>query len=153
MARATDQDTKYSIKPFDPNTHDRTAFSCGYDPIDNFFRFSARGQQKGNFVRIYVALEEGAGSVAGFYAINSHSFSAGDLPKRFQKALPRHGAVPSIYIAACAVDVKTKGQGLGTLLIVDALKLIGRLSLELGVYAAVVDVLDDGNEKSTERFL
>lgn len=34
------------IEPFDPEKHDRTAFSCGIDQVDNVFRKIANKRSK-----------------------------------------------------------------------------------------------------------
>lgn len=42
------------FEPFDPEKHDRTAFSCGVDQVDNYFRKTANKLQKAENVRVFV---------------------------------------------------------------------------------------------------
>ncbi len=42
----SDADALNLIEPFDPEKHDRTAFSCGIDQVDNFFRKTANKLSK-----------------------------------------------------------------------------------------------------------
>ena len=66
---------KIRIKPFDPDIYDRAAFSCGVERIDNFIKRTANKQQKGEFIRVWVAVGDDETSILGFYAINAHSIN------------------------------------------------------------------------------
>ena len=63
---------KLIIEPLDPLKHDRAAFSCGIEQVDNFFQKTANKLQKSDNVRVFVMTQD-AGPVMGFYAINSHA--------------------------------------------------------------------------------
>ena len=143
--------SKFSIQPFDPKNHDRTAFSCGAARIDNFLKFSATKQQRGDFARVWVAVAEGQRQVLGYYAINAHAIEADALPVKFTRNAPRHGGVGAAYVSMFGVDKSVQGQGLGTLLIADALKRIALVSDELGIFAVVLDVLADDGAAAIER--
>lgn len=147
----TKHSNRIAIEPFDPGTHDRTAFSCGSDPIDNFLRYTAKKHQKGDFARVWVAVRPGSSEVIGYYSINSHAIQADDLPRKYTRNAPGHGGIGAAYISTFGVDEKFQGAGLGTLLIADALKRIARLSDELGIFAVVLDVLDEGDAETTEK--
>ncbi len=138
-----DDELKISIEPFDPDKHDRTAFSCGAERIDNFLKRSAKKHQKGDFTRVWIVTRLGESAVLGFYAVNSHALVGEDLPARLTKNTPRHGAVPAAYVSMIGVDKTMQGRGLGRILLVDAVKRIARVSEALGVAAIVLDVLDD----------
>ena len=64
-------DPPYTTEPFDPAKHDREAFSCGVEQVDNFFKRTANKLGKADNARVFV-LTGGAGRVLGFYALNSH---------------------------------------------------------------------------------
>lgn len=147
----TEHPEKIAIEPFDPGKHDRTAFSCGSAPIDNFLRYTAKKHQKGDFARVWVAVKPGNPDVIGYYSINSHAVQAGDLPRKYTRSAPGHGGIGAAYISTFGVDAKAQGAGLGTLLIADALKRIARLSDELGIFAVVLDVLDEGDGETTNK--
>lgn len=96
-------------------------------------------------------MNPGSPDVIGYYAINNHSIQADDLPQRFTRKAPKHGEIGAAYISIFVVDTKAQGAGIGTLLIADALKRIARLSEELGIFAIVLDVLDDGDDKAISK--
>ena len=110
------------IEPFDPARHDRTAFSCGSDRIDNYLKRTAKKHQKDDFARVFVAVAPGETGILGYYAINAHGVEAQDLPATLSRKAPRHGYVPAAYLSIIAVDQRVQGQGLGQVLLVDALK-------------------------------
>jgi ribosomal protein S18 acetylase RimI-like enzyme len=136
---------KFKIEPFDPQKHDRTAFSCGVTQIDNFLKLTAKKQQKDDFIRVRVIVADGDSRVLGFHAINAHAIDAGELPAAFAKKAPRHGTVPAAYISMIGVDVAIQGQAIGKLLLADALKQILKASALIGTAVVMLDVFDDGN--------
>ena len=151
MTRDPTPAVKVKIEPFDPDFHDRAAFSCGSDPVDNFLKFTAKKHQQGDFARIWVAVANESPTVLGYYAINSHAIDADRLPRKFTRKAPNHGAIGAAYVSMFGVDTAAQGQGIGTLLMADALKRIARVSVELGIFAVVLDVLDEGDFETVEK--
>jgi ribosomal protein S18 acetylase RimI-like enzyme len=142
--------TRGIIEHFDPARHDRTAFSCGIEQVDNFFKKTANKLVKADNLRVYVMVDS-AGALIGFYAINAHKVDYTDLPSRYARNRPGHGAIPAIYISMIGVDLRHARQGYGGDLLADCLKRIARIGGELGVSVVMLDVLDDGNPKLVEK--
>ena len=143
---------RFRIAPFDPACHERSVFSCGVERLDNYLQRTAKKHQSGDFARVFVALVEEDPRVVGYYAINAHSIEAPDLPTALVRNAPRHGGVPAAYLSMIAVDRRAQGQGLGRILLADALKRLIPVSAEIGVAAVVLDVFeDDGAEAAARR--
>lgn len=142
---------RVNIEPFDPDRHDRSSFSCGVARLDNYLNRTVRKHQEGNFTRLFVALAPGEQAVLGYYSLNAHMIEAENLPSGLTKNAPRHGAVPAAYLSMIAVDTSAQGQGLGTVLLADALKRLIPLSDEIGLAVVVLDVIDDGGEAAFRR--
>ena len=142
---------RIAIEPFDPSRHDRRAFSSGVARIDNFFHRSLKKRQAGDFVRAWVAVEEGNPAILGFFALNAHSIEAGDLPARLTKNAPRHGAIPAVYLSMIGVDRARQGKGLGRILLADALARAVAAADAVGIAAVVLDVLEEGGAEATAR--
>ena len=140
------------FEPFDPDKHDRTAFSCGLDQVDNYFRKTANKLQKAGNVRVFVLLDASE-RLLGFYALNAHSVDYGELPKKYARTRPSHGSIPAAYISMIGVDQRYQGNGLGGILLVEALKKLVRVSEAVGIAVLRLDVLDCGNEEATNRRL
>jgi GNAT superfamily N-acetyltransferase len=80
--------------------------------------------------------------VVGYYAISTHRVVYEALPAAEAKGLPRLD-LPLVLIGRLAVDHTVQGQGLGALLLVDALRRSLQISEQVGIRAVEVDALDD----------
>nr|WP_319486060.1 GNAT family N-acetyltransferase [uncultured Cohaesibacter sp.] len=146
------EDQKYIIEPLDPDKHDRAAFSCGVEQVDNFFKKTANKQAKAGNLRVYV-MTDNEGAVIGYYALNAHSIDYQDLPKKFARTRPSHGTIPAAFIAMIGVDEKYAGHGFGGDLLVNALTRVVQAAEEIGIAVVLLDVLDDGVPELVERRL
>lgn len=140
-----------TIEPFDPKKHDRAAFSCGSERIDNYLKRTAKKHQKDDFARIFVAVRSGEAVVLGYYSINAHAVEGQDLPERLAQRAPRHGQIPAAYLSIIGVDQSMQGLGLGQVLMVDALKRMISLSEEIGLAVVILDVLQEGSDADIQR--
>lgn len=137
-------ESQYAIEPLDPNKHDRAAFSCGVEQVDNFFKKTANKLAKADNLRVFV-MSQADGTVIGFYAMNAHAGDYQDLPKKFGRDRPDQGSIPAAYISMIGRDQKFAGGGFGGDLLADCLNRILRISDELGIAVVMLDVLDCGN--------
>lgn len=142
--------TRHIIEAFDPEKHDRAGFSCGVEQVDNFFRKTANKLVKADNLRVFVMVDP-VGQVIGFYAINAHKVDYTDLPTKYARTRPGHGAIPAIYISMIGVDMRFAGYGYGGDLLADCLKRIARIADNLGVAVVMLDVLDCGNPGLVEK--
>ena len=140
-----------NIEPFDPKKHDRAAFSCGSERIDNYLKQSAKKHQKGDFTRVWVAVAPEEAKLFGYYAVNAHGIEGADLPEALTKHAPGHGFVPAGYISMIGVDQTQQGKGLGRILLFDALKRFAAAADEIGVAVAVLDILDEGGAEAVDK--
>ena len=122
--------------------HDREAFSCGQPDLDDWFRHRASQDQKRNVARVFVAVDSALG-VIGFYSLASFTLSSDDLPEKIAHKLPRYDTIPASLIGRLARDRRTRGQGLGELLLVDAIRRILGAGRSIAVFAIVVDAKDE----------
>lgn len=132
------------IEPFDPSRHDRTAFSCGVEQVDNYFQKTANKLAKADNIRLYVMVAAD-GTVIGFYALNAHAIDYSDLPAKYARTRPAHGSIPAAYISMIGRDRRFRGGGYGGDLLVDGLRRIAAAADAIGVAVVMLDVLDCGN--------
>lgn len=149
---AGDAETLNIIEPFDPDKHDRTAFSCGIEQVDNFFRKTANKLSKADNLRVWV-MTDAEGGLIGFYATNAHSVDYQDLPAKYARNRPGHGQIPAAYISMIGVDQGFQGKGYGGDLLIDCLRRLAHASEALGVAVVMLDVLDCGTPEQVERRL
>ncbi len=140
-----------SIEPLDPQKHDRAAFSCGTDRLDNFLKRTAGKHQAGGFTRVWVATEGERAEILGFYALNAHSLEGDDLPANMTRSAPRSGGIPAVYLSMIAVDRRHQGQGLGRILLAVGLNRAAAAADQIGLKAVVLDVIEDGGPEITEK--
>ncbi|MEL6506126.1 MAG: GNAT family N-acetyltransferase [Pseudomonadota bacterium] len=138
-----------NIEPLDPARHDRAAFTCRVERLDNFLNRTANKHQKGDFTRVWGATAPDDTSILGYYAINAHSLEGEELPGALTRNAPRNG-IPTAYLSMIAVHNRAQGQGIGVLLMADALKRMLRASEQIGLAAVLLDVLNDDGEEAYE---
>jgi GNAT superfamily N-acetyltransferase len=97
---------------------DPSEFHCGDDVKDEWIRRYAIPNHFGGGARVYVATRER--KIAGFYALATASIQHQDATFRVKKGNAPN-PVPAILLGRIAVDRKEAGQGLGTLLLRDAI--------------------------------
>ena len=139
-----------TIRIFDKALHDRSAFSCGFAPIDNFLKSSLSDQIKSGMVAAYMATGGDDPAVLGFYTLGALAVRADLGPTVWSRA--RVPDVPVIYIRAVAVREDRQGAGLGTALLIDAMARCAAIADRMGAAAIVLDVLKDDNFERRWRF-
>jgi len=139
------------IEPLDPQKHDRAAFSCGVEQVDNFLKKTANKLVSADNLRVFV-MTTATGDLIGFYALNAHAVDYQDLPIQFARSRPGHGSIPAAYISMIGVDLRHQGAGYGGDLLMDGLLRIARAADNIGIAMVLLDILDDGvAEKVTKR--
>lgn len=138
------------IAKFDKALHDRSAFSCGFGPIDNFLKSSLSDQVKTGMVAAWIATAENDRAILGFYTLGALAVRANLGSGRWQRSgVPD---IPVIYIRVVAVRKDLQGQGLGTALLVDAMTRCLNIAEQMGAAAIVLDVLKDDQFERRLRF-
>jgi GNAT superfamily N-acetyltransferase len=140
----------WQVVPLD-KSHQRKDFDCGEPSLNDFLRRYARQNEATGISRTYVLLEEGSPIVVGYYTLSSGSISFATLPDEHSQKIPKY-PVPTAHIGRLAVDLNHQGQGLGPLLLADALKRSRYVSSQIGIYAVTVDALHEKAKSFYEAF-
>jgi ribosomal protein S18 acetylase RimI-like enzyme len=122
--------------------HDRSGFACGHESLDEFLRKYASQNERTGVSQTYVAVRPGDRLICGYYSVAAGSVEVESLPEDQRKRLPRY-PVPVAHLGRLAVDVRSRGQGLGELLLMDALERIVRVAESIGVHAVEVIAIDE----------
>lgn len=130
------------IERFDRSRHDRKTFDCGNSPLNDWIQKRVSQYDKRDLARTYVAVSGGSPQVVGYYALSSHGVSYRALPPDQAKGLPKID-VPVVLLGRLAVDKHMQGQGLGELLLLDALRRAEHVATQLGVRAVEVNAIDE----------
>ena len=146
---------KFFIEPLGPK-HDRAAFSCGDEALDNYLHNQA-GQDLKKHVAVPFVLTHDAKRIAGYYTLSQFAVALDEVPAEIAKKLPRYPMlspqeptagswgprVPATLLGRLAISKEFQGQKLGELLLMDALKRSLDTSKQLASAAVVVDAKDD----------
>jgi GNAT superfamily N-acetyltransferase len=130
-----------TIEPLGKQQH-RAAFSCGQAALDEWFQRRAGQDERRNVARVFVAVDDER-RIVGFYSLSSFALAIDDLPEEIARKLPRYDAIPAALIGRLARDRRLQGQGLGGLLLADAVRRVLGASESLAVFAIIVDAKDD----------
>lgn len=130
------------IEHLDKARHTRTGFDCGKPSLTDFLHKLVTQYEKRNLGRTYVAVRSAETQVLGYYSLATGGLRLEDLTESEAKKLPRH-PVPVVLLARLAVDQTVQGQGLGKVLLRDALQRVLQVSEHVGIHSVVVDAIDD----------
>ncbi|MDB5154910.1 MAG: hypothetical protein JWR54_3661 [Mucilaginibacter sp.] len=118
-------------------------FSCGKEMLDNYIRFQASQDIKRKLCVVFALFEDT--TIKGYYTLSNASVATIFVPEDIKKKMPKpYEALPVTLLGRLAIDKKFKGQGLGGILLIDALKRSYDIaSNSLGSIGVVVAPLDD----------
>jgi GNAT superfamily N-acetyltransferase len=131
--------------------HDRATFCCGRPDLDDWFRRRASQDERRNVARVFVAVDDELG-ITGFYSLSAYTFALDDLPEDLARKLPRYDAIPAARIGRLARDQRVRGQGVGELLLADAVRRVLGAARTVAVFAIVVDAKNDAAATFYRRF-
>ncbi len=124
--------------------HDRDAFDCGEDVLNDFLRRYARKSHDLGGAKTFLAIDDGDNkTILGFYSLSPASVEYTRTPEIVKRGLARHD-VPGFRLARLAVDCKVQGKGLGGQLLLAAGRRCLLAAAEVG---GVVLVIDAKNER------
>jgi ribosomal protein S18 acetylase RimI-like enzyme len=120
----------------------RSGFDCGTPALNQYLAQKAAQHEARNITRTCCAERDGA--LAGYYSLTNATVdvSALSLEVIKQYKLPTH-LLPVVRLARLAVDSRFQGQGLGQILLVDAMEKVVRVAKLSGCIGLIVDAKDD----------
>jgi GNAT superfamily N-acetyltransferase len=122
--------------------HKREDFSCGKEQLDNYFKKQVSQDIKRKLSACFV-LAAAENLVKGFYTLSNDGIPLSNVPDEIRKKMPSsYTHLPTTLLGRLAVDARFRGQGLGELLLIDALQRCYYLSEQIGSMAVIVDPLD-----------
>jgi predicted GNAT family N-acyltransferase len=134
------------------SSHKKGEFSCGQPSLDNYLYKQAGQDMDRMLAAVFVMTESEL--IKGYYSLSSNSIKRDLVPEIILKKLPKsYNDLPTTLLGRLAIDIRFKGQGLGKLLLIDALKRsYDNSKTSSGSMAVVVDPLDEEAEKFYRKF-
>ena len=146
--------------------HNRKGFECGAAALNDWLRKTALQHQGRGISRTFVAVpldntvvrqyhglgyaDVRAGTILGFYALASAVVLFDDLPLEFAKRYPRQ--IPVTRLGRLAVRLDMQGQGLGRLLLADAISRAKTAAQAVGSAGIFVDAKDQDSAGFYQSF-
>ncbi|MDQ6761091.1 MAG: GNAT family N-acetyltransferase [Bacteroidota bacterium] len=133
----------YLTEPLN-SLHRKREFSCGKKILDDYFHTQAKQDVKRKLSACFVLAAED-NKVKGYYTLSSASINREILPENIIKKLPpSYQNLPATLLGRLAIDNNYKGQKLGELILIEALKRSYEVSLNsIGSMVVIVDPIDD----------
>jgi len=120
-------------------THDRKAFDCGNDQMNDFLRRYARQGHELGSAKTFLAIDDNNPTkILGFYSLAPAALAYARLPEILRHGLARHD-VPGFRLARLATHVGLQGQGLGGQLLAAAARRCIRAAAEVGGLILIID--------------
>jgi GNAT superfamily N-acetyltransferase len=123
--------------------HDREAFDCGDEALNEFLRRYARKSHERGGAKTFLAIEDAGGkTILGFYSLSPASVDYARTPEIVRHGLARHD-VPGFRLARLAVDRRWQGKRIGGQLLLTAGRRCLLAAAEVGGVVMVIDAKND----------
>lgn len=133
--------------------HKKSNFSCGKEMLDNYIHKQANQDIKRKLSTCFVIKDPQTDLIKGYYTLSNNSIPLEFVPHEIQKKLPKsYKSIPTTLLGRLAIDNKYQGQGIGKLILIDALKRSYELSKSIGSFAVIVDPIDQEAEQFYEKY-
>jgi GNAT superfamily N-acetyltransferase len=127
--------------------HDREAFDCGEESLNEFLRRYARRSHELGGAKTFLAISDADNkTILGFYSLSPASVEYARVPEIVRRGLARH-EVPAFRLARLAVDKRWHGKGIGGQLLLVAGRRCLLAAKEVGGVALLIEAKNDSVAK------
>ena len=120
----------------------RNDFDCGSEALNRYFQQTARQHNKKGISRTFVLVDsEQPQTIIGFFTLAICEIRASKLPNKWQKKYP--SAIAGVKLARLAVAKNYQRQGIGEILMIEAMKRAVIIADNAGVIGLFVDAKDE----------
>ncbi|MEO6130801.1 MAG: GNAT family N-acetyltransferase [Saprospiraceae bacterium] len=150
VQRSIPKGMKYPITQLN-SIHQKNSFSCGKESLDHYIQKQA-SQDVAKGLSVCYILPDEFNLIIGYYTLSTLSISREEIPEDIKKKIPGSYNAPAILIGRLAVNKSHHRQGIGELILFDALKRSFESSLKIGSMAVAVDPIDEEAIKFYARY-
>ena len=133
---------RYSIRALDAS-HQKNTFLCSIEALDDYIHHCTTQDKKRHLSITYVLNDEDENKVVGYYSLSSTSIELTTLPDSIVNKLPCYQFLPATLLGRLAVDIHYQHQGLGEILLFDALKRAAETSEIVASLAVIVEAINE----------
>lgn len=127
-------------------SHNVSDFDCGSEAQTNWLRRHGLAAHQSGTSRVRVVRRIEDDAVVGYYALSSGAVLLENAPERIKKGAGQY-PIPVVILTRLGVDVSEQGGGLGSALVVDALRRVDVASQEIGVRALLIHCEGDAAKR------
>jgi len=132
-------------------SHNRAAFNCGNQELNQYLRNTARQHTEKGISRTFVLLDDSNPSeILGFFTLTACEIHVEKLPRKYAKKYP--AKAPAAKLARLAVTKKLQKKGLGSHMMINAIERILKVSEHLGIIGFFVDAKNAEAKAFYEQF-
>ncbi len=132
-------------------SHARDKFDCGNEALNHYLKAIARQHIQKGISRTFVLVDsEKPLDIMGFFSLSLCEVQAKKLPLRLAKKYPLK--VPGVKLARLAVAKEFQKQGIGEILMFEAMRKAYIISENAGVIGLFVDVKDEKAKSYYEQY-
>ena len=125
---------------FDPERLYVGDFSCGEPSLDAWLAEQAAPAEARRKARTWVWANQD-GVVVGYYALAAHKVARDEVPSKVGRGGPVE--IPAVLLARLALSESLRGQGLGAVLVADAMQRVVDATQTVAARLVVVDALHE----------
>ena len=124
--------------------HNRKDFDCGKELLNDYLKTQAGQDIKRKLSVCFVLADSETKVIQGYYTLSNNSIPLSSFSEHIQKKLPKsYKSIPTTLLGRLAIDKKYQGNGIGKILLIDALKRSNGISNEIGSFGIIVDPIDE----------
>lgn len=137
----------HKIEPLS-KSHHRKTFDCGtHTALNLFLQQQARQQAEKGISRTFVLVHDNKPhDIIGYFSLILTEVKSHRLPEPFSQKYPQ--IIAGVKLARLAVDIAHQKQGIGTILLVEAM----RKSLVIAENAGVIGLFVDAKDASAKQY-
>jgi ribosomal protein S18 acetylase RimI-like enzyme len=125
--------------------HDVSRFRSGNTDLDHWLKHKALINQKQNLIQTYLLIDPTAApadNVAGYIALRAGQQWSAGISEAPDSASPIH--IPVVEIANLARHIRLKGESIGDILLIEALRIVVSVANQVGVAGAYLVANEEG---------
>lgn len=109
------------VEAFSKKIHDRSDFTCGEPPLDEYLKKQISQDIRNNAAKAYILCSKENKKVIGYYTLSNYAVELSSIPEDVKKKFSRYPLVSATLLGRLAIDNAYRGQGLGEYLLMDAM--------------------------------
>jgi len=133
--------------------HNRKDFDCGKELLNDYLKNQVRQDVKRKLSACFVLADSETKVIQGYYTLSNNSIPLSSFSEQIQNKLPKsYKSIPTTLLGRLAIDKKYQGNGIGKILLIDALKRSYGISNEIGSFGIIVDPIDDEAKSFYQKY-